>query len=158
MPFNFRLLHVHSLLDLHRVTCPLILLILSVLTISSISRSQSTYYVAKNGSNSNPGTAEKPFLTIAKGVSVLGPGKTLSIRAGTYVEGLINTIPGGVSWSNPVTVAAYPAETVTLRPAGGEIVFLAKGANKCYIILDGLILDGVNTSSSCVRIIGGHRL
>ena len=49
-----------------------------------------TYYVAKTGSDSNPGTSGSPFLTIGKAVSMFY-GKTvkdcvISIGAGTYTE------------------------------------------------------------------------
>ena len=80
---------------------------------------QGGYFVATNGSDSNPGTISQPFRTIAKGVSMLTPGKTLLVRSGTYAESLQNTIPGGTSWSSPVTVEAYPGDTVTIQPSSG---------------------------------------
>src|SRR5207247_2824791 len=75
------------------------------------------YYVATTGSNSNAGTLASPFRTVNKGVSVLTPGDTVFVRAGTYNEALESSaMPGGISWSDPITIAAYPGETVTLRP------------------------------------------
>src|SRR5262249_33755 len=44
------------------------------------------YYVATTGSDSNPGTLENPFRTIAAGTRALHGGDTLLIRAGTYNE------------------------------------------------------------------------
>jgi parallel beta-helix repeat protein len=107
-----------------------------------------TYYVAKTGSNSNTCTQAQslatPKLTIVSGVTCLAPGDTLHIRAGTYAE-FISTIPGGTSWSAPVTVAGYPEETVTLTPSGSNPIvhFGGQGFAQRYIILDNLVLDGL---------------
>jgi len=42
-------------------------------------------YVATDGNDNNPGTAEAPLLTIHKGVELLQPGDTLWIKGGHYV-------------------------------------------------------------------------
>ena len=52
------------------------------------------YYVAEGGSDSNAGTSEEPFLTIAHAVSVAiaaGDNKVIKIADGTYVENLVIT-------------------------------------------------------------------
>ncbi|MEC9135609.1 MAG: LamG-like jellyroll fold domain-containing protein, partial [Bacteroidota bacterium] len=52
--------------------------------------SQTNYYVAKNGSNSNSGTSiSSPFLTISHAVSQINPGDKIYIRRGTYHEEII---------------------------------------------------------------------
>jgi len=114
---------------------------------------QGDYFVATNGSDSNPGTISQPFRTIAKGVSMLTPGKTLLVRSGTYAESLQNTIPGGTSWSSPVTVAAYPGDTVTIQPSSGasRALFFAR-ASKQYIIVQGFIIDARNVTLNAVKI------
>jgi len=86
-----------------------------------------THYVSTSGSDSNAGTLAQPFSTLNKAVSVLRPGDTLYVRGGTYVESLSNNIPGGTSWSKPVTIAAYPGETVIIQAAssGFGVVYLA---------------------------------
>lgn len=76
------------------------------------------YYVATTGNNSAPGTAAKPFRSIAKGLSVLKAGDQLYIRAGTYDETINSnsqTIPTGTSWNDAPLIAAYAGETVTLN-------------------------------------------
>lgn len=55
------------------------------------------YYVATTGSDSNAGTQAAPFRTLNRGVSVLTPGDTLRVGAGTYDETLIDNIPSGTS-------------------------------------------------------------
>jgi hypothetical protein len=103
-----------------------------------------TYYVATSGHDANPGTEASPMRTLNKGVTKLHPGDTLYVKSGTYVEALNNKIPGGTSWSNPVTVAAYPGDSVTLRPsAGTSAILYFAGADRQYIVVDGLILDGM---------------
>src|SRR5262249_37263408 len=43
-----------------------------------------TYYVAIDGSDSNPGTEAQPFQTLGRGVRGLRPGGTLYVKNGTY--------------------------------------------------------------------------
>src|SRR5574337_1643406 len=107
-----------------------------------------TYYVATTGNDSNPGTATLPFRSISRGVSVLAPGDTLSVRGGIYAEA-VHDIPSGTSWSAPVTVAAYPGETVTVQPGatGWSAIYLY---DRSYIVLDGLIVDGTNLTSTSI--------
>jgi Protein of unknown function (DUF1565) len=62
-----------------------------------------TYYVAANGDDGNPGTQSAPFRTVTKGMSVLVPGDTLYVRAGTYTETPVRP-PSGTA-SQPVTIA-----------------------------------------------------
>ncbi len=42
------------------------------------------YYVATNGSNSNPGTQNQPFKTIQKAANVVNPGDVVFIKRGIY--------------------------------------------------------------------------
>ena len=99
-----------------------------------------TYYVATNGNDGDPGTETLPFLTLSHGVRVLKPGDTLYVKEGLYQEKVSN-IPSGSSWSAPVTVAAYPGHSVTIRPGyiGNPALYFE---GKSYIIINGLILDG----------------
>jgi len=114
------------------------------------------YYVATNGNDGDPGTEAQPFRTLAHGVSVLTPGDTLYVMSGTYAEALMDNIPSGTSWSTPVTVAAYPGHTVTLKPnLGAERVLHFQGLQK-YIVIDGLILDGTSVTYEVAKItLGG---
>ena len=75
-----------------------------------------TYYVAVDGTDTNPGTEAQPFKTLAKGVSVLQSGDTLLVKQGLYKEELRNTIPSGKSWDRPVTLRAYPGDQVIIQP------------------------------------------
>jgi parallel beta-helix repeat protein len=111
-----------------------------------------TYYVATTGNNANAGAETTPFQTLNKGVSVLKPGDTLYVRQGTYVEKLFDSIPAGTSWTQPVTVAAYPGEKVTIQPNAAEHVLVFQGSDTHYIIIDGFIIDGANSLYNGVKI------
>jgi len=125
------------------------LVLLAALAAFSLIRSPqcraASYYVAKTGSDGGTGTIGSPWLTIAYGLTRVGPGDTLFIRAGAYAESLgPNGIPSGSSWSAPITVTAYPGESVTIRPSAGGYIF--KISSTGYLILKGLILDAANVN------------
>lgn len=62
-------------------------LILSICLVFSIgAQAQQAYYVAKNGSDSNSGSASAPWLTIGHAASVAQAGSTVYVEAGTYNE------------------------------------------------------------------------
>src|SRR3990167_3742556 len=119
--------------------------------------SVNSFYVSTTGSDSNSCAAAQnintPKRTLNNAVSCLSAGKTLYIRGGTYKESLVNgVIPPGDSWNNPVTIAAYPGETVIMRPdPGATFIFQFIGPQK-YIIIDGLVLDGANISHDVIKI------
>ena len=102
-----------------------------------------TYYVAKNGGDSNSCTQAQnivsPKLTLGGGVSCMKSGDTLYIRAGTYNASPNSVIvPAGTSWSAPTTIARYGTETVVIQPNS----FRTFNATTSYAVFDGLIFDG----------------
>lgn len=121
-----------------------------------------TFYVATTGNNSNPGTIGSPFRTINFGASRLSPGNTLLVRAGTYDESILNSqgvtvIPGGTSWANKVRIAAFPSETVWMRPTGGGIsavIWLVTDTSK-FIEFDGINLDASALTDIAGLVTGG---
>ena len=101
-----------------------------------------TYYVATNGNDADHGTEERPFQTIDKGLSVLGHGDTLYLREGIYYSIVVNiyhSISSGTSWANPVTIAGYPGEAVTLL--GGIGIYVPDDTLQ-YVIFDNFTIDG----------------
>jgi len=87
-------------------------LCLSVLILFDTVASAKTYYVAVNGSDSNPGTFGKPFVTINKGAGLLVAGDTLYIRGGTYNQTVSVENSGTASAS--ITVMGYMGETAII--------------------------------------------
>ncbi len=73
-----------------------------------------TYYVATNGNNSNPGTQTQPFATLAYAVSKVKAGDTVYMRGGTYYLTQKIWIPHKGTASAPITFQAYPGEKVII--------------------------------------------
>ena len=94
----------------------LILLFLYV----SLTLSGATYYVAPNGSDSNPGTLASPFFTLNKAWTVVAAGDIIYMRGGTYHYGTtMNSLTGKSGTSgNTIKVWAYPGEYPVIDYAG----------------------------------------
>src|SRR5674476_1595095 len=94
----------------------LILLFLYV----SLTLSGATYYVAPNGSDSNPGTLTSPFFTLNKAWTVVAAGDIIYMRGGTYHYGTTMNLLAGKSGTsgNTIKVWAYPGEFPVIDYAG----------------------------------------
>jgi len=75
----------------------------------------STYFVATNGSDSNPGSVSAPFKTIQHAANIARAGDVVDIRGGTYHE-TVHPVNSGTS-SAPITFQAYNGESVTVSGA-----------------------------------------
>ncbi len=117
-------------------------MIINIILILIISRTTSatTYYVAKNGSNSNPGTESQPWKTIANANSTLVPGDTVYIKAGIYNEQIRPTNNG--SSGNYIVYKNYKNDKVVIygQQKGADL------KNRAYIIIDGLIFQNCKRS------------
>ncbi|WP_188112237.1 carbohydrate-binding protein [Aquimarina sp. RZ0] len=69
-------------------------------------------YVAKNGDDSNAGTIENPYKTIAKAASEAIAGDVVFIREGTYEE-ILRPANSGTT-GNPIVFQSYPGEKVII--------------------------------------------
>ena len=103
-----------------------------------------TYYVATDGTDSNPGTEERPFETLGRGVRGLSPGDTLYVKNGTYTAWGLANMPSGASWDNPITIAAYPGHSPVIVKSAQDVIAL-HFTNTSYIVIDGFFIDGTNT-------------
>ena len=74
-----------------------------------------TWFVATNGSDSNPGTITAPFRTIQHAASTTRPGDTVMIRGGVYHETISPPVSG--TQAAPITFEAYSNESVTIDGA-----------------------------------------
>ena len=68
-----------------------------------------TYYVAKTGSDSNPGTEAQPWLTITKAANTIVAGDTVYVKAGTYSEQVIPANSG--TSGSYITYSVYSGAT-----------------------------------------------
>lgn len=100
-----------------------------------------TYYVAPSGSDTNPGTLDKPFKRIYIAGQKLLPCDTLYLRGGTYSQSGIWLDKGGNA-SAPVTIAAYPGDTA--RPiVDGSGLTIAKYTPAMTLVANYIKLSGI---------------
>ena len=88
-----------------------------------------TYYVATDGNNSNPGSEAQPWKTIQKAADTMIAGDSVYIRGGTYYEKLL--IKRGGSGGNYITFQPYNNENVTII-CGETVGAWIRDANGIY--------------------------
>jgi Protein of unknown function (DUF1565). len=121
-----------------------------------------TYYVTKSGSDWNSCTQAKTEvtarLTINAGVRCLASGDVLIVASGVYNEALNDVIPSGRS-GYPTTIKAKTAGTVTVLPLAtpSKRAEVIKFVDDSYILIQGLIIDGVNVSAVGIRFMGNSK-
>ena len=140
----------------------------ATLTVPVAAAINADFWVATNGSDSNPGTFDKPFATWHKGFNALTAGKTLCIRGGVYYAnpvafgsrycGVVVDNKHGTS-SAKYTVIAYPGEKPVLdcRNITGSYKRFGIYLNSCeYWHIKGLEITRVDqlTTGSCYIGIG----
>ncbi|MEQ1706645.1 MAG: right-handed parallel beta-helix repeat-containing protein [Rickettsiales bacterium] len=121
------------------------------LLLISPSAHAATYYVSVNaGNDSNAGTEGAPFKTIARGSEAMASGDTLYIRAGTYLERMVNSGIYRFKFVNGkpgayTRYAAYPGEEkkVIIKPTlEGYIDYTVWfGEGRSFIEISGLVFD-----------------
>jgi len=98
-----------------------------------------TYYVAKTGDDSNPGSETQPWLSVQKAANSLVAGDTVYIKSGTYNERVIPANSG--SSGNYIHYTVYPGEIVTIDGTGVDLpewTALFDITGKAYIKVSGL--------------------
>ncbi len=128
----------------------------TTITIEDTPAAGSDYWVGKAGSDANSCTTAQtegtPKLTIAAGISCVGSGETLTVKAGTYVESLTADIAGGTSWANLTTIKVKSGDTVIIKPTGSNRCFHLNGNTNKYINIDGFYCDGQSrTVHNCIK-------
>ncbi|HWQ23594.1 MAG TPA: right-handed parallel beta-helix repeat-containing protein [Gaiellaceae bacterium] len=104
-------------------------------------------YVSPNGSDSNPGTREKPLRTIQSALDRARPGQRVLVHGGVYEESLLVTRSG--TRPRPITLAAVRGErpVVRARQRDGDDSY-ALEITASYIRVKGLVLEGATGTSS----------
>jgi hypothetical protein len=74
-----------------------------------------TLFVAKSGSDANPGTADKPFLTIQKAADAMQPGDVCLVGKGVYRETVRPSASGKPG--KQIRFAAQPGQVVVITGA-----------------------------------------
>lgn len=78
-----------------------------------------TIFVSKRGNDQNPGTEERPFLTISAAANRAQPGDRIVVKAGVYREAVAPP-RGGTSDQTRITYEAAPGERVHIK--GSEVI------------------------------------
>ncbi|MEK7388082.1 MAG: right-handed parallel beta-helix repeat-containing protein, partial [Elusimicrobiota bacterium] len=125
-----------------------------------------TYYVATNGSDSNPGTVAAPFRSIQRPANIVSAGDRVLIRAGRYPAFSLTSKKG--TSAAPIVFESYPGETAVVdRHLGGGNGYRGIEFNKvcAHIIIDRLEItdsnplidthkncDVINNTAACVAL------
>jgi hypothetical protein len=94
-----------------------------------IMRTDSGFYVATSGSDSNPGTLNAPWRTLQHAIGAAPSGATIYVRAGDYT--------GFVIERSNLTISAYPNENPSIFPDGSS-TYTVKIMNSSGIRINGL--------------------
>jgi hypothetical protein len=125
--------------------------------LSAPAASGPVFYVATDGSDSNPGSQAAPWRTIQHAADSATPGSTVSIRGGIYAEKVTINVSGSAT-AGPITFQSHPGEQAVID---GGALSAAQGENalvtlrdRAYIVLKGLEIRNLTTSSAGVVPIG----
>lgn len=157
-----------------------IIIFLLLILIGFFETAYSKIYVAPNGDDSNPGTIDRPLLTIQKAQELVNPGDTVFIRGGLYkirpnqISKVVSNLFACVTYldksgSEDKTIKywAYPGETPVfdfsdVKPSNQRVVGIYVVGN--YIHLKGLEMTGIqvtittHTESYCIYSRGSHNI
>ncbi|MCB8967688.1 MAG: right-handed parallel beta-helix repeat-containing protein [Ardenticatenaceae bacterium] len=107
-----------------------------------------TYYVATDGLDENPGTLAAPWRTIQHAVNNIGAGDTVLVRGGVYAETVTVQVSGTADlW---ITLQSYAGETAVLDGSSlsnhdGALLTIA---DQSYLTIDGLELRNQRSSQA----------
>jgi parallel beta-helix repeat protein len=103
------------------------------------------YSIANRSCTGSDGNS---YTTVNAALAAMSGGDTLYIRAGTYTAPTAVVPPGKDLGSGATTISRYQSEVVTLNfPSGGSgFLYCPSGAQR-YIIINGLIWDGVGKTT-----------
>ncbi|MCP3686659.1 MAG: hypothetical protein GY861_28815, partial [bacterium] len=114
----------------------LLIVLTFLITATNLTCNAATYYISKDGSDSNSGTSSRPWRTIGKANSTLRAGDTVYIRRGTYRETIRPSRSG--TRGNEITYARYSNDEVIITGVSDAVNI----SERSYINIDGLkILD-----------------
>ena len=135
----------------------LTLIAITFAVLSSTTSFAATYYVAKNGTDVNPGTSGQPWLTIQHAANTIVAGDTVLVGPGNYSERIFFTSPHSGNSTGWITFKANPRRSAQTQGFNTEL------AN--YIDIEGFNITtnlsswqggGIWTSSDNVRIIDNY--
>jgi Ca2+-binding RTX toxin-like protein len=108
-------------------------------------------YVSTSGSDSNDGSAGRPFRTIQRAANSATAGTTVHVRPGVYNE-TINSQYNGTETAPIQFVSDTPGAAV-IRPNGASGTIWSAGGD--YVTIQGFNVDGTNSPNARVGIMMG---
>ena len=90
------------------------------LTVSDPSVTNGAYFVSLSGNDSNPGTINSPFRNLSKGLTVIGTGGKVYLRAGTYALSSKLSLGTTASPANTIRLWAFPGENPVIDSTGNS--------------------------------------
>jgi hypothetical protein len=111
-------------------------------------QSNSTFFVAKTGDDSNPGTQAAPWRTIQHAADIVRAGATVNVRGGIYEERLAVKSSGNAT-DGFTTFRSYPGETAVLDaehlvPDGRSGIVTIH--NQSYVRIEGFEIRNYRTA------------
>jgi hypothetical protein len=113
-----------------------------------------TRYVATTGSDTNPGTIDKPWRTIQHAADVIEPGLVTYVRGGVYKES-VSISHSGLS-GNPIAFMAYPGEIAILDGSGSKWAGFIFNRGVAYASIDSFQLRNYRETGVDVRGSNSH--
>jgi len=114
------------------------------------------YYVATNGSDSNDGSACRPWRTIQHAANVVNPGSTVNVADGTYPETV--AITRGGTASAPIVFKAESKYGAKIAPSStsGNSNYTLYFSHANYVTLQGFEITGTSTTAAGVKFDSGN--
>jgi hypothetical protein len=111
-------------------------------------QSNSTFYVAKTGDDSNPGTQTAPWRTMQHAADTVRAGSTVNVHGGIYEE-RVTIKSSGNATDGYVTFRSYPGETAVLDaehlvPDGRSGILTIH--NQSYVRIEGFEIRNYHTA------------
>jgi len=127
---------------------PSTLFILLICVSAALGQTNSSFYVATTGDDSNPGTLAAPWRTIQHAADCARAGSTVYVRGGIYEE-LVSLKASGNASDGFITFRSYPDETAVLdaahfTPTGRTAVLTIQ--NKSYVRIMGFEIRNFRTA------------
>ena len=115
---------------------------------AAFGQTNSSFYVATTGNDSNPGTLAAPWRTIQHAADTARAGSTVYVRGGIYEE-VVSVKASGNASDGFITFRSYPEETAVLdaahfTPSGRSAVLTIQ--NKSYVRILGFEIRNFRTA------------
>ncbi len=114
-----------------------------------------SYYVASNGSDSNLGSEQLPWLTIQHAADIAVAGDLVYIKSGEYNE-RIKSKKSGSSSAGKITFISFPRRTATLRGFDVSHDFIRIEGFQITNDISGKAEDGITSSGSNNEIVDNY--